>query len=58
MTLPRNRRQPQPMGRVVADGGANQGQEVRLVPYFDGVGPRTSANGSLDTKQGNLFEYF
>ena len=46
------------MGGVIADGAANQGQEVRLVPYFDGVGPRTSANGSHDTKQGNLFKYF
>ena len=24
-----------------------QEEEVRLVPYFDGVGPRTSAKGSL-----------
>ena len=34
-----------------AGAGAGQGEEVRLVPYFDGVGPRTSAAGSLDPQQ-------
>ena len=54
MTLPRNRRQQQPIGSVGGEAGANQEQEVRLVPYFDGVGPRTSANGSRGPNQGEL----
>jgi len=38
VTLPRKARRELPSG---------QEEEVRLVPYFDGVGPRTSAKGSL-----------
>ena len=41
MTLPRKTRREMPGG---------QEEEVRLVPYFDGVGPRTSAKGSLDAQ--------
>lgn len=29
-----------------------QDEEVRLVPFFDGIGPRTSANGSQDPQSG------
>ena len=46
VTLPRNTRR-----HAQAGAGAGQGEEVRLVPYFDGVGPRTSAAGSLDPQQ-------
>ena len=48
VTLPRNTRRHAQAG---AGAGAGQGEEVRLVPYFDGVGPRTSAAGSLDPQQ-------
>ena len=41
VTLPRKARREIPGG---------QEEEVRLVPYFDGVGPRTSAKGSLDAQ--------
>ena len=38
VTLPRNSRKYQ----------SSNDAEVRLVPFFDGVGPRTSANGSSE----------
>ena len=62
MTLPR---QPRRHGAQISVAGTRQepgaqevrlrqeqgAQEVRLAPYFDGVGPRTSANGSMETQQ-------
>jgi len=54
VTLPRNpRRQQTPI--CVASAGVSQAQgpgmaEVRLAPYFDGTGPRTSANGSMESQ--------
>ncbi len=46
VTLPRNPRRQQTPISVAGLGVA----EVRLAPYFDGTGPRTSANGSMETQ--------
>ena len=59
VTLPRNpRRQQTPI--CVAGAGVRQAQgpgmaEVRLAPYFDGTGPRTSANGSMETQHQGIW---
>ena len=50
LTLPRN-----PQVRRT-QSAACQDDEVRLAPFFDGMGPRTSANGSQEHQPGRILQ--